>query len=230
MSDVINIYNDVSASALEGFGIDIATQRADDLDNELLGLIKTNRNTPLHILDLGCGKGGQALRMAAYAHCHVTAVDVQDMCNDIYTACESLQIPDSRIGFVKSDIRHTGNYLNKGYHYIYSQRAIHYLPYNDAAVLLNALRGNLVKEFSSKLFISVSGLHSELGNGYTHNDKCIDERFCILNQPMMDKHKILLPVCLYTAEELTSLLTACNYIVEKIYASQFGNIKAIAGL
>jgi len=226
----INIYNDLPHHALDGFGVDISTQRADDLDVELLSLISANKNAPLNILDLGCGKGGQALRMAAHTNCNVTAVDALNLSNDIHQACESLQVPTSRISFIKSDIRNTAKYLHHGYHYIYSQRTMHYLPYNDAFVLLNGLRTHLVKGFNSKLFVSVSGLHSELGNGYADKDKPISEKFALLSQPMMEKHKISSPVCLYTVEELYTLLTVCGYTVEKIYASAFGNVKAIAGM
>jgi SAM-dependent methyltransferase len=229
MNDVINIYNDIAANPLDGFGIDISTQRADDLDNGLLSLISANENTPLNIIDLGCGKGGQTLRMAALG-CNITAVDIQDFEKNLHTACKQLHIPKSRITFVQADIRNAGEYLKGNYHYIYSQRAIHYLPYNDAAILLNRLREYLTKDFPSKLFISVSGLHSELGNGYADKDKNIASRFCPLSAEMGEKHKILLPVCLYAVEELGQLLMDCHYTIEKLYASPFGNIKAVSSL
>jgi len=229
MSDVINIYNDLSTGHLDGFGIDISTQRADDLDNKLLELIKENEDNALNILDLGCGKGGQTVRMAALG-CEVTAVDVQDLGADIYEACERLSVPKNRITFIGHDIRNTGTYLKSHYNYIYSQRTLHYLCYDDAVVLLNTVREYLVNGFPSKLFLSVSGLHSELGNGYTGKNINIASRFCPLSDEIGEKHKIHLPVCLYTLEELAALLTACGYKVEKIYASPFGNIKAIAGV
>jgi hypothetical protein len=80
------------------------------------------------------------------------------------------------------------------------------------------------------LFISVSGIESELGNGYEDKDKPIQYRFCQLSRKMRNKHKILLPVCLYNINEFEGLLIKCKYKIEDIYQSDFGNIKAIAKL
>jgi len=228
MPGVINVYNDIPLNALDGFGIDISTQRADDLDNELLALIKANNGNVLRVLDLGCGMGGQTLRMAALG-CHVTSVDALDFSMVITHGCNQLNIPVEKVQFINADIRNTGGYLHGEYHYIYSQRAVHYLPYIEAKQLLTELREHLRKGFESKLFISVSGLHSELGQGYIGSPN-IDARFSYLHSTMAEKHKIEQPVCLYTLEDLNTLLLNCGYKIEKIYTSLFGNIISIAVL
>jgi hypothetical protein len=92
------------------------------------------------------------------------------------------------------------------------------------------LRKHLSGSFASKLFISVSGLGSELGNDYKGKHKQVEYRFCELDSKMAVKHKILSPVCLYYLEEFKNLLLTCNYTIEKIYESEFGNIKAVARL
>ena len=79
-----------------------------------------------------------------------------------------------------------------------------------------------------KMFISCSGLESELGNGYEAKAVVPQERFGVLAADMQDKHQIKQPVCLYTQDEFAQMLGEAGWRIDTIYASAFGNIKAIA--
>ena len=106
------------------------------------------------------------------------------------------------------------------------QRAIHYLPRDVALGVLRQLR--LLLRTDGALFISCSGLGSELGTGYPGEHVPVSERFDCLASEMADKHSIKHPVCLYTEDEFQTLLEEAGFRISKIYASAFGNLKVIA--
>ena len=222
-----NIYGDSSSEELNGYGVDISLQRTDALDIDLLHEVGALQLKNIRVIDLGCGMGGQSIRLASLG-CYVTAVDTQDFSKGIQESCNNQKIPNDRVVFIKCDIRYTSEYLSGDYHYFYSQRAFHYIDYKDSEKLLNTLRQHFVRNFKGKLFISVSGIGSELGEGYEDKNKPVQYRFCKLSKEMRDKHKIMLPVCLFSLDEFRDLLLKCKYSFDKIYASDFGNIKAIA--
>jgi len=224
---ILNIYGDSGQEEIGGYGIDISTQRTDSLDIAMLRWVDSIGPQALRVVDLGCGKGGQAIRLAALG-CEVMAVDIQDFSKQIAETLQEKKLPRESVRFIKSDIRHTPEYLTGLYNLVYSQRTFHYIDYKDAQKLLKRIGRHFVKDQSSRLFISVSGIDSELGENYADRNKPIKYRFCHLDKKMQHKHKILLPVCLYSLKELEKLLLDCNYEIEKIYQSEFGNIKAIA--
>jgi len=45
---------------------------------------------------------------------------------------------------------------------------------------------------------------------------------------MRDKHGIHGPVCLYSEDDMKSILTESGFAVETLFSSTFGNIKAVA--
>ena len=116
----------------------------------------------------------------------------------------------------------------KGYsfHLICCQRAIHYLPWAEAVEVVRQFASLLLP--GGKVFLSASGLHSELGNGYAHGSVPVEDRYAPLAQAMADKHGIAGDVCLYDADDLARLLTMAGLTVETIFTSSFGNIKGIA--
>jgi hypothetical protein len=82
----------------------------------------------------------------------------------------------------------------------------------------------------SRLYLSASGLDSELGNGYTHRSSSLAARFYCLATEMADKHGIIAPVCLYRLEDLKGLCGEAGYSVVEAGLSAFGNIKVVATL
>src|SRR3954454_12377453 len=129
--EMLNIYGDSSSEELSGYGVDISLQRADTLDIALLHEVKALQLKNVRVIDLGCGKGGQSIRLASQG-CYVTAIDTQDFSKEIEESCSKNNISNDRITFIKCDIRYTAEYLSGDYHYFYSQRAFHYIDYKDA--------------------------------------------------------------------------------------------------
>ena len=212
-------------SAGEGRGIDVALQRADDLDqaslDHIVQLVKDGKT--VDAIDIASGSGGHAVRMAKVG-ANVIASDILDRTTDLAALAKANQVQD-RVRFQVSNMLDLAD-LPQGQDVITCQRAIHYLPYAKGQVALTEMK-KLLKD-GGKIFISASGLGSELGNDYPHKDLPVTERFSKLEDAMAKHHDILQPVCLYTEVDLKAALEEAGFTVDKIYASSFGNIKAIA--
>jgi hypothetical protein len=107
----------------------------------------------------------------------------------------------------------------------YSQRFIHYLRFQEAARLLATLASRLCP--GARLFISASGMQSELSEGYPHAGNPLEERFALLASAMQAKHGVREPVCLYTKDELERLVLAQGFTAIRTWASPFGNVKGV---
>lgn len=217
-----NLYGDHLKKTAHGFGVDISSQRADDLDKKALTFITTHDGTKA--LDLACGQGGQAMRMAA-AGARVIASDLieyEDLLRQAKHDPETLQ-------FIKADMRLLPGPLLKHqpFDLVVCQRAIHYLPYHQAKRMV----GNLWHMLNPKgrLYLSASGLESELGQGYgAKANGNIESRFAPLSPEMTSKHGINGPVCLYTLEDAVRLMYEYGFAVIDAFSSAFGNVKIVA--
>ena len=212
-----------------GAGIDVASQRADDLDERCLAFLDARfAHDPTRrpsALDLACGRGGQTLRMVACGAL-VTAVDQHDHGVDIQRALAGRPIPRPP-SFVQADFRALPTILpNAPYDAIICQRAIHYMRYGEAVTAVRAWTHHLKP--GGRVFLSASGLDSELGRRYPHRDRPVAERFACLAPDMAQRHAIQQPVCLYEAMDLVDLLHAAGLGVADVFLSPFGNVKAMA--
>jgi SAM-dependent methyltransferase len=215
-----NIYGDALLSGINGRGVDIAVQRADDLDRLALDYLSTLKDPK--VLDIGCGVGGQSLRMAK-AGASVVGVDLQDFSKEFSQATKEHGLPVQALTFTKGHIADVLPSLGR-FDAALSQRAFHYFPYSEALSILQGLRNHV----SGKLFISVTGLGTEIARGYPDATKPVTERFCNVAEDMAQKHHIHEFVCLYTPEELGALLISAGWKTENVYLSPFGNVKAVA--
>jgi hypothetical protein len=94
------------------------------------------------------------------------------------------------------------------------QRFIHYLPFSEAVDVVKLLKIALLPD--GKLYISASGLQSELGRNY-NGAIALANRFSELWRPMADKHGIHGKVCLYEEKDMRALLKASGMSAEKVY-------------
>ena len=78
-----------------------------------------------------------------------------------------------------------------------------------------------------KLFISVTGLDTAIGENYAGKDLPLESRFLKLDQAEADMFQIQAPVCLYRQDEFVALLEKSGWKIEEIWLSTFGNIKAV---
>lgn len=219
---ILNTYGDSYVATSGTHGADIASQRCDELDNAAIDFSK-NISTPL-ILDVGCGRGAQSIRFAQYG-AKVIAVDIVDFKEHIQHSAAELSLPSHLIDFNHTDIE---SFLKNSpylFDVIYSQRFLHYLHPKKARIVATSLYDAL--KSGGALFISASGMGSELSNGYQGITKDCKERFDYLSKDMQEKHGIKEPVCLYSPEEFKALFEEAGFKPKKIWESSFGNVKAM---
>lgn len=232
----INNYGDKLIQAGKGHGADIAMQRPDDLDllsvSECENLLVRGL-TPV-ILDLGSGRGAQCMRLMNAGAKIGIACDIEDFTADF----ESIPFKpnnkfEQKTKFLiasfcnenlKSELMEITNYAK--FDIIVFQRAIHYLTYKDAMDCLKRILGLLSP--TGKLYLSASGLGSELGDDYPGSNYSIENRFDYISLPMQAKHGIHAPICLYKTDELTKLCQDSGFKILNAYESSFGNIKMVA--
>ena len=216
----LNIYGDELVGINE-YGVDISSQRIDDLDQLCLEYVLKNQNVTS--IDVGCGMGFHGIRMALL-NSKTYLVDILDIKDyiDKINRLVRLSIP---ISYIKSDVRKLNMNLLPAIDVLYSQRFIHYLQYSQAIKFLVQINSKI--KHGGKLYLSVSGINSELSNGYKCKEKDIRHRFCKLSLENKKKHKIKESVCLYSKEEFSNLISESGFSSIKIWESGFGNIKAI---
>jgi hypothetical protein len=111
------------------------------------------------------------------------------------------------------------------YDIIFVRRGLCNMPYEEARTVVRSLLLKL--KIGGKLYISILGLHSELGEGYAGSVEPIDRRFTRLAPSLAKKYRIDRPVCLYTERNLFMLLLEAGASVLRTLTTTYGNVKGI---
>lgn len=112
------------------------------------------------------------------------------------------------------------------YDIIVLRRGLCSMPYAQARSVVRQLLLKL--KIGGKLYISILGLHSELGEGYPGGELPIDQRFAPLAPAIAEKYGIVRPVCLYTERNLFMLLLEAGASVLRTLTTTYGNVKGVA--
>ncbi|MCB9810998.1 MAG: class I SAM-dependent methyltransferase [Candidatus Nomurabacteria bacterium] len=213
--------DDTKIPEKSGYGVDVALRRADDLDRKMIGHVLKKDDSK--VLDLGSGAGGQSVRLCL-AGASVTAVDIDDYSDEFLKLREENNLFLDQLKFIQGDIRNLKEIL-KGEKFddCCLQRTIHYLSYQEAEKFLKELRGMV----SDRLYISVTGLGTAIGEKYPDRKKSVSERFAKLPDEEAEIFSVQAPVCLYTEKEFIELLQSSGWQILESSVSQFGNIKAV---
>jgi len=196
--------------SFNGCGIDIAEHRADDLDDKAISYLDTKEKAK--VLDLGCGALGFSKRVVS-TETKVVAIDVADFSHKL--------TPGDTIQFIQADVRQLPEIV--GITDTVCQRTLHYLRFNEALTLLK----QLYVMTDDRLFISVSGLSSYIGECLIKKEQNIEDRFSDLSAEGQLKFGITSPVCLYSEEEFRDLLIQAGWQIDELWMSAFKNIKAV---
>jgi Methyltransferase domain len=224
-----NQYGDRFKPTNDGHGVDIASQRQDELDAASLDFIRATIKTGRRVtaLDLGGGYGAHSVRMAK-AGAVVTMVDVEDMASNAFAAAvlEKSVAPDA-LRFVQRNFNCLADHeIPNDVDVLYSQRAIHYVPYRTAESLLRRICNRMAG--GGMAYISAAGFDTEYGQTYPDRDRPVEARFNFVTPDMQGKHAIRHKITIYTEDDMASLLGAAGFKAAQITRSIFGNIKAIA--
>ena len=223
--DRLNLYGDRRRPAAKGRGMDIASQRVDELDRSALEFTQSllERHQSVSILDAGCGQGAMAVRFAKLG-ATVLAVDLSDQFKSMVELAFRSGLKKSP-GFEQDDLR-SWDPIGRRFHIILCQRTLHYLSFQDAETVVRKFLGCL--EAGGRMFLSVSGMESELAEGYPGISQPVMKRYVPLSPGMAGKHGIKGPVCLYRTEEFGALVKRAGGRVIDIFCSPFGNAKLVA--
>lgn len=112
------------------------------------------------------------------------------------------------------------------YDIILFRRSLCRMPYAEAKQLIRALMQKL--RIGGKLYLSILGLHSALGEDYPDAGEDINNRFCELSPAISKKYGIEGPVCLYSERNLFMLLLESGASVLRTSTTTYGNVKAVA--
>lgn len=220
----LNLYGDARNTVIGGqFGVDIALQRSDDLDN--MAILQAYNQPGARALDAASAGGGQAFRLAQ-AGADTLAFDIEDYSIPFMEATKRNDV-SKRCRFLQCDLRdYDISKKHDPFNIIVCQRMMHYVPFNTALNIVAGFRNALSE--GGNLYISASGISSELGQGYAHKELPVESRYIELAPPMVDKHAIYGPVCLYSKSDMEQLLKRIGFKVVSIFTSPFGNVKAVA--
>ena len=116
--------------------------------------------------------------------------------------------------------------LHEPFDIIVSQRTLCGLRYDEAKAKLRRLLQRL--KIGGKLFISLYGIHSELGDHYADSGKLVTDRLCPLAPALAERYGLAGPLCLYSERNLFSLLMEAGGAVIKTSTSALGHVRGIA--
>jgi hypothetical protein len=222
----VNDHGDKIITTTGSHGVDVSSQRLDRLDKEALRYaldLNLYENSPSAV-DLGCGLGSQGVRFSLLGM-ETTLIDIHDVSNRIELLSDLFDIGSLR--FLQKDVQNLrSEELPENISLLHSQRFVHYLEFGDARDLFSLLANQMHP--SGRVFVSASGLHSELGEGYADRDVPLEDRYSELSPTMSERHDIRDSVCLYSADDMERLLTESGFQMLEVTTSDFGNIKAIA--
>jgi len=199
------------------YGVDVALRRTDDLDKLMIADVSARvarGELPL-VLDIGCGAGGQARRLASHG-AQVHAVDINEYQQDF--------VSDSAVSFTQADITSWIENSTINFDMVCFQRTLHYLPYTQAKSLLAKLK----ERTSGTLYLSVTGATSAIARAYPALNQPLEKRFDILESTGQAIFSITAPLCIYTENEVINLLRSTGWKVIQPRVSDFGNIKVVA--
>lgn len=222
----LNLYGDDRTPAKGNYGVDIAMQRVDDLDRMAIKRIKLVGRSA-RALDAACATGGQALRMAR-AGANTIALDIEDYAESCRLAAQAFGV-QNRLKFLHKDLKNYSLHKrHRPFDVIVCQRMIHYVPFAEAVKIVEGFKRAL--SGGGRLYISASGINSELGNNYPHKGVAIQNRHAPLASDIANKHAIHGAICLYDEADMDLLLRTAGLKVVTLFPSPFGNIKAVASL
>jgi hypothetical protein len=220
---ILNLYGDKRIHSTGTHGVDISSQRMDALDQNCLRFALEQNFDALSAIDLGCGSGIQGIRLALTGIATLL-IDALSIENKIQQLSGLLNLQN--IEFLQKDARHLSPQdLPEKIHILYSQRFIHYLTFDEATSLVGLMAGKM--ETGGRVFLSASGIDTELALGYADRDKAIHERHSPLSEKMALKHQIHEPVCLYSELDMKRLFEPHGFKEVLVESSEFGNIKAV---
>lgn len=201
---------------------------SDELERLVLEEVHRRRRSgeTVSALVLPVGHGELALELARLG-CGVTGVDAAPFEEELAAkataaklACPLIFVPMNGLASPPETVP------GEPFDIVFCRRGLCSMPYGQARQVVRKLLQKL--KIGGKLYISILGMHSELGDHYPGNEKPIEDRFCELEPGMAKKYGIDHPVCLYSERNLFMLLLEAGGSVLRTFTTTHGNVKGVA--
>ncbi|MBS1189911.1 MAG: hypothetical protein H6R10_1703 [Rhodocyclaceae bacterium] len=207
--------------------INLLESCSDQLERLVLEEVHKRRRSrnPVSALVIPAVRADVTIELARLG-CSVTGVDEACHENDFKGRALAAGSTDD-LSFLAGNLESLPDRICGGpFDIIYIRRGLCTLPYPRARQILRKLLGNL--KIGGKLYVSVLGMHSELGDHYPEAEKAVEDRFCPLDPGMAQKYGIADPVCLYSERNLFLLLMEAGGSVLRTFTTTHGNVKGVA--
>jgi len=133
----------------------------------------------------------------------------------------------SEISFAQLELPNIPDDLpDEPYDIIVIRYGLGHLRYDEARKVIRQFMLKL--RIGGKLYVSILGINSELGDAYADRDNAVEQRFCHLSPAMIKKYGIKGKVCLYSERNLFLLLLEAGASVLRTLTTTYGNVKAVA--
>ena len=164
---------------------------------------------------IGIGAEEQALRMATAGARVLLLSDgkAPEHVNILQQPASTLSAPEMVLPLQPFDI-------------ICCQRSLCAFPYNEAKQTIRRLLARL--KIGGKLFISLYGIHSDLGDHYADGGKLVNDRFAPVDAALAERYELHGPVCLYSERNLFMLLMESGGAVLRTSTSALGHVRGVA--
>lgn len=222
----LNDYGDAFKQTDTKRGVDIASQRRDDLDKACIKDVQSRvkKSLPVNVMDLGAGYGTLSLAMAKLgADVHMVDLNLSQ------ARRQHSQSSDvkGRVLFLEKSFAtlDASDFPSEGLDVLYSQRSIHYIPYHQALETLKTCFNAMSS--GGMIYLSAAGYDTEYGLTYPHRDRAVEDRFSALSVDMREKHGIEHKIVTFTTAEFSELVERAGFQTDRVWASTFGNIKLI---
>lgn len=198
-------------------------------ENERLALeecVKRQRfDRRVSVLVMPAGRCEQACKFARLG-AHVTVGDQPSLQRDVEGRILAAGLSDD-ISFLPCTLdKLPPDMTGEPYDIIFIRRGLCSMPYEQARTVVRQLLLKL--KIGGKLYISILGLHSELGEGYAAATQPIEQRYTKLAPALATKYDIGGSVCLYTERNLFILLLEAGASVLRTLTTTHGNVKGVA--
>lgn len=200
---------------------------ADELERLALEEVVKRRRfgNPVTALVAPVGAADLAIAMAKLG-ARVTLGDEAAMADRARTLAAAAGF-DDELAFSPLDFQHLEDDLSgEPFDLVVIRRGLCGVPYEDARRFVHQMLLRL--KIGGKLYVSILGLHSELGDGYAGAEQGLSERFCSLAPAMAKKYDLHRSVCLYSERNLFTLLLEAGGSVLRTFTTTHGNVKGIA--
>ncbi len=209
-------------NALMTHGVDVNKNRLDDLDRVILRDSLSEPFSKKNICNIGCGESSLSIALCSLGH-FVYNYDRRDL-HSFFSMTSELFQKQKFVSMNISDIK--AHNLPKQIHALVFQRVLHYLSYKNTQDILHLVTKQLAE--GGKIYISLTGLDSQIGQGYTAKHDPITSRMGHIAVDDQHSFNITEKLCLYSKDEAEQLIQSIPGLhIEKIWISHFGNIKIV---